>query len=187
MNQTLKPIEPPFPTDIAQILKTYPAGDDGYILKLFRLFANSRRFLSGKGVLNLLDKDSPLSLREREIVILRVTANLDCEYEWGVHVSVFSKAAGLDKQQVRYTRTSNTDTDTDIGIWTAKEMLLLRVIDELCEQGSVQIDTYGKFQHHWSYAEQLEIFALCGNYHTISYVANSTGLPLEETGARFPE
>lgn len=53
-----------------------------YLLQLFRVFANSPRFLK-KGALNLLDKDSPLTLRQREIVILRVCANNDCEYEWG--------------------------------------------------------------------------------------------------------
>jgi alkylhydroperoxidase family enzyme len=93
MKQTLTPIEPPYASNIEAILKNYPK-QQGYLLKLFRVFANSERFLL-KGVPNLLDKDSPISLREREIVILRVCANNACEYEWGVHVTIFSQHANL--------------------------------------------------------------------------------------------
>lgn len=81
MKHVLKPIEPPFSPDVAEIFAQYPQGKDGYIIRLFRVFANSMRFLTKKGALNLLDKESPVSLREREIAILRVTANKDCEYE----------------------------------------------------------------------------------------------------------
>lgn len=56
--------------EISKILEKYPRGKDRYLLKLFRVFANSLRFLDKKGVFNLLDVDSPLSLREREIMAL---------------------------------------------------------------------------------------------------------------------
>ena len=73
MTNRLSPVSEPFQPDIAVALAAYPQ-QDGYILSLFRTFANSLRFLK-KGVPNLLDRESPLSLRTREIVILRVTAS----------------------------------------------------------------------------------------------------------------
>ena len=85
MSNSLHPIKEPFPEEIASLLAQYPTVD-GYLLALFKTFANSQRFLE-KGVPNLLDEESPLPLRVREIVILRVTANKNCEYEWGVHVA----------------------------------------------------------------------------------------------------
>ncbi len=91
MMHKLNPIRSPFNKDVEAILMNYPKGPNGYTLKLFRVFANSLRFLAGKGVVNLLDEGSPLSANERELVILRVTANLNCEYEWGLHVSVFQR------------------------------------------------------------------------------------------------
>ena len=97
MANPLAPLPEPWPEDIAAMLAKYPSSD-GYILSLFRTFANSKRFLQ-KGVPNLLDRDSPLPLRMREIVILRVTANLHCAYEWGVHVAIFTKAAGFTPAQ----------------------------------------------------------------------------------------
>lgn len=178
----LTPIEPPYDPHIDQILQRYPKAEDGYILKLFRVFANSTRFLTSKGVVNLLDRDSPISLREREIVILRVTANNHCEYEWGVHVAAFAQTARLSDAQIQATRLSPWDAPC----WSEKEQLLIRCIDQLCDHSLIQDDTYAAFQADWDLNQQLEILALCGNYHTISFVANTARLTPEEMGARFP-
>jgi alkylhydroperoxidase family enzyme len=140
------------------------------------------RFLTGKGVVNLLDKDSPLSLKEREIVILRVTANNNCEYEWGIHVTVFSRAAGLSEEQVTATRLSGSEA----SVWSTKESLLIKCVDEICKHALIQEDSYALFQEQWDLEQQLEILALCGNYHTISFIANTTRLPMEEMGTKFP-
>ena len=39
----------------------------------------------------------------------------------------------------------------------------------------------------WDLAQQLEILALVGNYHTISFVANSAELNKEPGAPDFPE
>jgi alkylhydroperoxidase family enzyme len=180
MTNRLIPISEPYPADVAAILATYPQ-QDGYILTLFRTFANSLRFLK-KGVPNLLDRESPLPLRIREIVILRVTANKNCEYEWGVHVSIFSTAAKLSQPQVAATR----NVTVDPSLWSPEEVRLLAAIDSLCDDGRIDDDLLSKFADDWTKDQQLEIFALCGTYHTISFVANAARLPNEPFGSRFP-
>jgi len=50
----------------------------------------------------------------------------------------------------------------------------------------IEDEVYGKFQEMWTLEEQLEILALCGNYHLISFVANTARVENEVTGARFP-
>lgn len=180
MSQRLQPIQAPFPPDIATILARYPQ-QGGYLLALFRTFANSKRFLE-RAVANLLDKESPLTLRQREIVILRVTANLDCEYEWGVHVAAFAGAAGFSEAEIAATRRGAPNTEC----WTAEEQVLLRAVDELCKHGRVGAETLPAFQTAWTLAQQLEILALCGNYHTIAFVANTARLQPEPFAARFP-
>jgi alkylhydroperoxidase family enzyme len=180
MSRHLQPLEAPFPPDIANILSRYPQ-QGGYLLTLFRTFANSKRFLE-RGVANLLDKESPLLLRQREIIILRVTANLDCEYEWGVHVAAFSRAAGLNDAQVTATRLAGADAEC----WTVEERLLLTAVDELCAKGRVSEATSKVFEATWTLEQQLEILALCGNYHTVAFVANTARLPPEAFAARFP-
>jgi alkylhydroperoxidase family enzyme len=180
MTNQLSPLTEPYEPEVAAVLASYPS-QDGYVLGLFRTFANSLRFLK-KGVPNLLDKASPLPLRMREIVILRTTANRNCEYEWGVHVAIFVGAAKLSEQQVAATR----DASIEVALWSPVEANLLLAIDDLCTTGKIAPEALALFQTHWSMEQQLEIFALCGTYSTISFVANNADLPLEPFGARFP-
>ena len=182
MKHVLQPVEAPFSPEVAAALDRYPKAKDGSIIRLFRVFANSLRFLTKKGVLNLLDPDSPVSLRHREIVILRVTANNNCEYEWGVHVAAFARAARLTDAQVRATRMARSDA----ACWTREEQLLIRCVDELCRDASIEDATYERFQETWDLAQQLEILALCGNYHLVSFVANTARVELEPGTATFP-
>ncbi len=178
MSNRLAPLNQPFPPDVAPILAKYPQ-QDGYILSLFRTFANSPRFLA-KAVPNLLDKDSPLDLRTREIVILRTTANRKCEYEWGVHVAIFADAAKLTEEQVRATVVDYTEC------WSPTEFRLIRAVDQLCEKAKLDDRDLAQFRGEWDTKEQLEILALVGNYTTISLVANVANLPAEPFAPLFP-
>lgn len=182
MKHELKPLEAPFPGDIEEILAKYPK-NDGYLLQLFRVFANSKRFLKNTGAKNLLDKDSPLSLREREIIILRLCAQLNCEYEWGVHATVFAQAAELKPAQVEATRLGSGQE----SCWSEREQCLIQVVDQLANKAVIDGDSYAQFQQLWDKDQQLEIFALCGNYHLVAFVANCSGLEPEPFAARFPD
>lgn len=177
MPNILKPLEPPFEANIDAVLSRYPS-QNGYILSLFRIFANSLRFLT-KAVPNLLDKESPLPLRIREIVILKTTAHRGCEYEWGVHVSVFAKAATLTQNEVRATLATGTQG------WEGRESRLVAAIEQLCSSAQLDETSLTDFQSDWSLEEQLEILALVGTYTTISLVANVAQLEPEPFGARF--
>ena len=181
MNHKLIPLDPPYPKPIEETLAKYPQSD-GYILRLFRTFALSERFLNGHGVNNFLDNKSPLTIREREIVINRTCANLNCEYEWGVHVSIFAKAANLTDEQIRATRQG----DHKSKCWSNEDALLIETVDALCINATIQDDLLDRFQSKWTHEQQLEILALVGNYHTVSFVANTARLEPEEFGTPFP-
>ena len=180
MSKDLRPIRVTPDSPQAAALAKYPQDSDGYIIGLFRVFANSLRFLTGKGVVNLLDDQSPLSLREREITILRTCANNKCEYEWSVHVATFANAAKFSPDQIL------ASTQIDADCWTPSEQLLINVIDGFCHQGKLSADLLTQFQDCWSVEQQLEIMALIGNYHTVSFVANAATLPLEPGCPTFP-
>lgn len=180
MTYKLKPVAEPFAAEVDAVLADYPQRD-GYLLQLFRVFANSLRFLR-KGTVNLLDRDSPLPMRLRELVILRVCANNDCEYEWGIHVSAFASYVGLSDDQIAATRIAPADA----ACWAAEEQVLLGAVDLLCESGHLSASIHDAFERLWNAEQQLEILALCGNYHTISFVANVAELEPETFAARFP-
>ena len=180
MTNHLSPVQPPISEEVAALLDGFPRVQ-GHLLSLFRTFANSTRFLR-KGVPNLLDTESPLPLREREIVILRVTAHWRCEYEWGVHVTVFAAAAGFSPDQVAATVTGRSDA----SCWDGRERVLLSVTDALSSAADLSEDLLAAFRGGWSVEQQLEVIALCGTYHTVSQVANVARLPPEDFAARFP-
>lgn len=182
MSYTLKPLDAPLPEKVEALLQRYYPSRGGEYLSLFRVFARSPRLLAKLGAAGLLDDDSPLPLREREIVILRVTANKHCEYEWGVHVKVFGKAAGLTPEQVAATRHGSADA----ACWSEREQWLLRAVDQLGASGAMDAGAREAFGRLWDSEQQLEILALTGFYTTVSHIANTAALAPEPWAVTFP-
>jgi alkylhydroperoxidase family enzyme len=179
MSSHLHPLMPPYAPEVAALLAAYPQ-QDGQLLALFRTFAHSPRFLR-KGVPNLLDRESPLPLRIREIAILRVTALRDCTYEWSVHAAIFARTARLDAAQLQATRAPLIDP----ALWSPAEAGLLQAIDQLCSAGRLDEACQARFEADWTLAQQLEICALAGTYQTVSFVANLARLPPEAFAAHL--
>ena len=174
------PASPPYPASIQSALdKIMPPGVEP--IYLFRVLARDERLFSRFFGGALLDKGQ-LSLREREIVILRVCANNRAEYEWGVHVSFFAERAGLSAEQVAATLAADSTGAT----WSARDQLLLRMCDEL-QQGTTLSDAlWDELSAHWSDEARLELLMLVGFYRVVSTLTNTLQLPLEAYAARFP-
>jgi alkylhydroperoxidase family enzyme len=175
----IAPLEPPYELEIAgqfdRIMRGAPP------LMLFRVVAsNARAWEKFRGA-SLLD-GGPLTLREREIVIDRSCARAGCEYEWGVHVAIFSKAAGLTEAQVRATVLDGADAPC----WSASEQALIAAVDALHVRATLSDAEFKALSAHYDDAKIFEIILLCGFYRTVSYFANGLDLPLEEKAARFP-
>jgi hypothetical protein len=64
---------------------------------LFRTFAYNLAMSKAMGLWGgyELSKNLSLSMRDREIVIDRVCARCNCEYEWGVHIAFFAERVDL--------------------------------------------------------------------------------------------
>ena len=131
-------------------------------------------------------RDGPLTfraLREREIVIDRVCARCGCGYEWGVHVAAFGAAAGLDDEQVAATYAAEPPP----GLWSAREDLLLRAVDELHDHGRLGDALWGALVRHFDERQLLEVLVLCGWYRLISLVANGVRVEHEAWAPALPE
>ena len=74
----------------------------------------------------------------------------------------------------------------DAGCWDDRQAVLMRIVDELCGTGTLTDGTLGQLEEGWTVEEQLEILALCGTYHTVSFVANVARLPAEPFAAAVP-
>lgn len=176
----IAPAEAPYPPAIAAALdRIMPAGVEPLVL--FRTMARSPRVFEKMFAGGLLDKGA-LSLRQREIVIDRTTARLGAEYEWGVHVAFFADKVGFDAERVAAT----VHGPADAACWSADERALLAAVDDLVDRRTIADATWTALTTHFDEAQILEVIALVGYYHTISFLCRALDLQPERYAARFP-
>ena len=176
----IAPAQPPYPESVQKNFDALMKGAEP--LFLFRVLARDERLSARFMGAGLLDRGH-VTLREREIVILRVCANSRSEYEWGVHVTFFSARAGLTPEQVAATA---RDGVAD-ACWNDRDRLLLRMCDELRDGTTLSDALWSELSAAFSEEALLELLLLNGFYRTTSILTNALKLPLETFGARFPE
>jgi alkylhydroperoxidase family enzyme len=173
------PIDPPYPPEIAaefdKIMRGAPP------LLLFRTVARNPRVLQRMLAGGLLDRGS-ISLRLRELMILRTCALCGAEYEWGVHVATFGAKAQWTPEQVRATVQGGSQD----ACWAPEERAVLRISDELHASSGVSDATWQDAASHFAPEQLIELVMLAGLYHAVSFLVNALGVPHEEGVPRFP-
>jgi alkylhydroperoxidase family enzyme len=176
----LEPVAPPYPAELQQVFdRIMPKGVPPLVLftTLARVPRVYERFRAG----SLLDR-GPVSMRHREIVIDRTCARCGCEYEWGVHAAFFAQRVGLTTEQLRAT----VHGDGDDASWSDEERLLVRLVDELHDTAQIGDELWTALRSVFGVEQILELIALVGFYHSVSFFANGLRLPLEPYGTPFP-
>jgi alkylhydroperoxidase family enzyme len=178
----LAPLDPPYDPDVARTLtRMMPPGQEP--LKLFRTIAHNPQILdklrtTGAYLLNF----GTLDPADRELVIQRTCARCGCEYEWGVHAAVFGAQVGLTGSKLDATVIAASDDPT----WSEHDRLLITLADELHDTATVSDETYASLAERYDEAQLVELVALAGQYHMVSFTANALGVEREDAGARFP-
>jgi 4-carboxymuconolactone decarboxylase len=70
--------------------------------------------------------------------------------------------------------------------FSPREQLLLRLVNELHDTARGGEALWQELRAGWSEAQLIELIALGGFYHLISFTTNALRIPLEPCGARFP-
>ena len=180
MSARILPALPPFSTAIQTRLDAImPPGASPLVL--FTTLARDQRlferFMGG----SLLDRGH-LTLRQREVVIDRVTAQCGSEYEWGVHVAYFGGAAGFTQEQLKAFRHGGASDPC----WSSEDRLLILLCDSLAETCDIDDGLWAELEAAYPAEAIIELILLAGLYRTVSCLANSLRLPPEEGSARFP-
>jgi alkylhydroperoxidase family enzyme len=171
---------PPYSPEVQTFLdKMMPPGMPP--LALFTTLARDARLFERFTRGGLLDRGH-LSLRQRELVIGRVTARCGSEYEWGVHVAAFGPRIGLtDPQRVSLVRGGPDD-----ACWSDEDRTLLRLCDSLHESCNVPDALWTELRAGFPEDAVIELLMLAGFYRMVAYLTNALRLPLESHAARFP-
>ncbi len=181
----IEPLTPPFEPEAGRVLAAMmPEGAPP--IALFRTFARNlpmAEAMHGWGSYELSRRLS-LSMRQRELVIDRVTALCGCEYEWGVHTAFFADRVGLTDAQV----TSLAHGGPGDACWTdPAEQALIALVDALHDTADVDDATWAEAATHLGADQLLDACLLAGWYHAISFAANAARVPLEEGAPRFAD
>lgn len=180
MTARIAPATAPFPAQIqAAFDKIMPPGQPP--LALFTTLAREPRLFGKFFAASLLDRGH-LTLRQRELVIHRTTAQCRSEYEWGVHAAIFGGHAGLDAAQLASTVLGSADD----ACWSDDDRLLIRLCDALHRDCDVDDALWSALSERFADEALLELLMLAGFYRTVSYLTNALKLPLEATAVRFP-
>ncbi|WP_148615981.1 carboxymuconolactone decarboxylase family protein [Nocardioides rubriscoriae] len=176
----IAPATPPLDPDVQAAIDLVMRGNAPLVLfttlaRDGRLF---ERFFGG----GLLDRGH-LTIRQREIVIDRVTARCGAEYEWGVHVATYAARAGLDAEQVA----SLTTGGPADPCWTDDERVLVELADSLLDTCDVDDSLWSRLAQVHSEEAILELLMLVGAYRSISCLVRSLRLPFEPGAARFAD
>lgn len=173
MSARLEPVPAPHdPAVAAQIDRLRPPG--AAPLALFTTLAHNPRVLSRLFAGGLLDPGS-VTVRQRELMILRTCAQAGADYEWGVHASLFAGAAGLDGGQLAATR-----ADNPLGPdWSEDDLLILDTADALYAHGDLTDGQWAALSERFGPEQVVELLALAGYYRTIALFCRTLRLSPE--------
>lgn len=148
----------------------------GNILNIHRMIAHNPALMTAYAPLrNYIVKDSSLTERQRELVILRVGYKMQSEYEWTHHV-VRGRAAGLSDEEIERVRLG-----ADAVGWRDEEANLLRAVDQMQEEQELTVETASDLLQQIGRAALLDLLYTVGVYLTLGTILKTFAVPIDET------
>ena len=160
-----------------ELLGDYARG--GRILYLFRVCVRTPELCRAWIPASRYFATSPLTLRDRELIILRTCWLTKNEYTWGNHIPA-AKRAGLSDDDIRRIA-KGPDAQ-----WNTEDATLLRSVDELHANQVITDRTWSALARRYDHRELTDLIFIVGQYTFVAMWARSAGFPMEAGAARFP-
>lgn len=127
-----------------------------------------------------LSQKGVLSVRVRELAILRVAWLSRAPFEWGEHVTAAHKCGITTEEVERITQGSSADG------WSSHEMAIVRAVEELMTDYAISSATWDILAASWSDQQLMELPGIVGHYLATALFQNSIRFDLLEgnTGLR---
>ena len=117
---------------------------------------------------------STLSVRDRELVILRIGYLCQAGYEWGQH-ALIAREAGMSDEEIRSCKTGPDTPDL-----SELDRLLLTATDELHADAHVSDETWAGLAKHYNTQQMMDLVFTIGQYNLVSMALNSFGVQPDE-------
>lgn len=152
-----------------------PFVNQGRVYNIFKTMSNhpdlAKRWMVFAN--HILGKSS-LSVRDRELVILRIGFLCQAGYEWGQHVQI-ARAADMSDDEIRSCKTGpETPGIPDL------DKLLLQATDELHGDAHISDATWAGLSEHYDTQQMMDLVFTIGQYNLVSMALNSFGVQLDE-------
>ena len=121
-----------------------------------------------------LIRATTLSERQRELLVLRVAARLNCPYEWAQHVGA-AAAAGLGDEEIAMAGSDELSSE-----WSPLDTGLLRAVDELIGGGVITDDTWALLAAELDAQQLLDVIYTVGAYQTLAWMIRSLDVPIDD-------
>jgi len=117
---------------------------------------------------------STLSVRDRELAILRIGYLCQAGYEWGQHVLI-AREAGMSDDEINACKTGpQTQGVTEL------DRLILQATDELHADAHVSDATWAGLSEHYNTQQLMDLVFTVGQYNLVSMALNSFGVQADE-------
>ena len=115
-----------------------------------------------------------LSVRQRELVILRVAALRNSPYEWAQHVVVGRDVGLTDVEIARVT------FGPDAPFWDPVDADLLRAVDELIVDRKISDETWAALRESIDTQQVMDLVFTVGSYDTLATLIGTFQLELDD-------
>lgn len=122
-----------------------------------------------------------LSLRQRELLVLRVAAVRQADYEWAQH-RVLAGDVGIAPDEIERVRQG-----PDAGGWSAFEVALMRAVDELVCDAAITDDTWAVLADELDGPQLMDLVFTVGAYDLLAMAMRSFGVELDADLQAHPD
>jgi 4-carboxymuconolactone decarboxylase len=154
----------------------------GKMLNIFRTLAHHPKLMKRWMVFgnHVLAKNS-LSVRDRELAILRVGWLCKAEYEWAQHTEIALNSE-ITRDEIK-----RVTLGPDAAGWSDREVALLRAADELVDDAFIGDETWNRLSSFYDKEQLMDLVFTVGQYNLVSMALNTLGVQLEEGAQGFPK
>lgn len=117
---------------------------------------------------------STLTVRQRELIVLRVACVRHCDYEWAQH-AIMAGRAGMTDEEIR--RVGNAPDSPE---WDPVERALLAAVDESLGEGVVSSATWAALAGEFDERQLMDVVFTIGTYEMLAMALRSFGVEPEE-------
>lgn len=158
---------------------------DGRPLELFAVLAHSpAAFDDLRRATAACLRGTVLTVREREVIVLRTVARAGAEAEWAVHVALFGAAAGLDASELALL--AGRDGSRAPGALPGRERLLVRLADALHDTMTVDDGLWAELAEVWEPRALVELLMVAAQYGKVAAMVNVLRVPVPAGLPGFP-